>query len=180
MGFPDPGIEDVRFIDVGRRPLTILQKAYKGVMLKAGCFEAVYHSEESVRKAAEALADHDFELIVANDIDTLPVVLTHRERAEILFDAHEYAPRQFEHWFLWRFFIQEYKEHLCRTHIPQVDAMTTVGPAIADEYAHVFGVRPSVVLNAPYYHAAPACRVTVMSSAWCTMEERPRRAVWKP
>ena len=33
--------------------------------------------------------------------------------------------------------------------------MTTVGPAIADEYARVFGVRPSVVLNAPYYHAAP-------------------------
>ena len=33
--------------------------------------------------------------------------------------------------------------------------MTTVGPAIADEYARVFGVRPSVVLNAPYYNAAP-------------------------
>ena len=147
-------------------------------MLKAGCFEAVYHSEESVRKAAEALGDHDFELIVANDIDTLPVVLTHRERAKILFDAHEYAPRQFEQWFLWRFFIQKYKEHLCRTRIPQADAMTTVGPAIADEYARVFGVRPSVVLNAPYYRAAhPVCRMTVTSSAWCTMEGCPRRAV---
>ena len=76
-------------------------------MLKAGFYEAVYHSEESVRKAAEALGDHDFELIVANDIDTLPVVLTHRERAKILFDAHEYTPRQFEHWFLWRFFHTE-------------------------------------------------------------------------
>ena len=155
MGWTDPCIEGVRFVDVSRRPLTILQKAYKGVPLKAGCFETVYHSEESVRKATEALADHDFGLIVANDIDTLPVVLTHRERAKILFDAHEYAPRQFEQWFLWRFFIQKYNEHLCRTRIPQVDAMTTVGPAIADEYARVFGVRPSVILNAPYYHAAP-------------------------
>ena len=155
MGWTDPCIEGVRFVDVSRRPLTILQKAYKGVMLKAGFFESVYHSEESVRKAAEALADHDFGLIVANDIDTLPVVLTHRERAKFLFDAHEYAPREFEHWFLWRFFIQKYKEHLCRTRIPQVDAMTTVGPAIADEYARTFGERPSVVLNAPYYRAAP-------------------------
>ena len=68
MGLTDPGIEDVRFIDAGGRPLTILQKAYKGARLKAGCFEAVYHSEESVRKAAEALADHDFGLIVANDL----------------------------------------------------------------------------------------------------------------
>ena len=124
-------------------------------MLKAGCFEAVYHSEESVRKAAEALGDYDFELIVANDIDTLPVVLTHRERAKILFDAHEYAPRQFEHWFLWRFFIQKHKEHLCRTRIPQADAMITVGPEIADEYARTLGVRPSVVLNAPYYRETP-------------------------
>ena len=155
MGWTDPCIEGVRFVDVSRRPLTILQKAYKGVMLKAGCFETVYHSEESVSKAAEALADHDFGLIVANDIDTLPVALTHRERAKILFDAHEYAPREHECWFPWRFFMQKYKEHLCRTCVPQVDAMTTVGPAIADEYARTFGVRPSVVLNAPYYRAAP-------------------------
>ena len=155
MGWTDPCIEGVRFVDVSRRPLTTLQKGYKGVMLKAGCFEAVYHSEESVRKAAEALGDYDFELIVANDIDTLPVVLTHRERAKILFDAHEYAPRQFEHWFLWRFFIQKHKEHLCRTRIPQADAMITVGPEIADEYARTLGVRPSVVLNAPYYRETP-------------------------
>ena len=155
MGFTDPGIEDVRFIDVGRRPLTILQKACKSIVLKAGFFETVYRSEEAVRKAVEALANHDFGLIVANDIDTLPVVLTHRERAKILFDAHEYAPREFEHRFLWRFFMQDYREYLCRTRIPQADAMTTIGPAIADEYARVFGVRPSVVLNAPYYRAAP-------------------------
>ena len=154
MGFTDPGIEDVRFIDVGRRPPTILPTSYKSIMLKAGCFETVYRSEEAVRKAVEALVDHDFGLIVANDIDALPVVLTHREGAKILFDTHEYAPREHEHWFLWRFFMQKYKEHLCRTRIPQADAMTTVGPEIADEYARSFGARPSVVMNAPYYRAA--------------------------
>ena len=108
-----------------------------------------------MKSTAAILKGHRFELIVANDIDTLPVALACRNGAKILFDAHEYAPRQFEQWFLWRFFIQKYKEHLCRTRIPQADAMTTVGPAIADEYARVFGVRPSVVLNAPYYRAAP-------------------------
>ena len=51
--------------------------------------------------------------------------------------------------------MQKYKQHLCQTSIAQADAMTTVGPVIADEYARMFGVRPSVVLNAPYYHAAP-------------------------
>ena len=158
MGFTDPGIEDVRFIGVGRRPQTILQEAYKGIMLKAGCFETAYHSEEAVRKAADALESHDFGLIVANDIAALPVALSHRKRAKILFDAHEYAPREFEHRFLWRFFMQDYKKYLCRTRIHQVDAMTTVGPAIADEYAREFGMRPSVVLNAPYFRETPCER----------------------
>ena len=104
-------------------------------------------------KATHTLKSHDFDLIVANDIDTLPVALKNRGAARVLFDAHEYAPRQFENSFVWRFFMQKYKQHLCQTSIHQADAMTTVGPTISDEYAHVFGVRPSVVLNAPHYLA---------------------------
>ena len=98
---------------------------------------------------------HGYALIVANDIDTLPVALMYRGEAKVLYDAHEYAPRQLESWFLWRFFMQEYKTNLCRTRIPQVDAMTTVGPAIAEEFACSFGVDPAVVLNAPHYHKSP-------------------------
>ena len=155
MGLSDPGIEGVQFVDVSPRPKTMPQKALKALRLKMGRFEAAYRSEDAVRRTNNALREHDFSLIVANDIDTLPLALECRGQARVLFDAHEYAPREFEHWFLWRFFMQDYKEHLCRTRIPQVGAMTTVGPAIADEYARVFGVRPSVVLNAPYYRAAP-------------------------
>ena len=155
MGFTDPEIEGVRFVDASRRPRTMLEKMFLACQLKARHFEASYRSQQSVRKAAEVLKGHDFSLIVANDIDTLPVALEYQGSAKILFDAHEYAPREFEHWFLWRFFMQDHKEYLCRTRIPQVDAMTTVGPVIADEYAREFGVRPSVVLNAPYYRETP-------------------------
>ena len=155
FGLTDPDIEGVHFVDVNPRPKTMSQKALKAFRLKAGLYEKVYYSEDAVRRTTNALRGHDFALIVANDIDTLPLALECRGQARVLFDAHEYAPREFEHWFLWRFFMQKYKEHLCRTRIPQVDAMTTVGPAIAGEYARVFCVRPSVILNAPYYHAAP-------------------------
>ena len=148
-------MDGVAFVDVGRGQLTTLRKAQKAYRLKTRGFEAVYRSDESVRKAADALRGHDYALIVANDVDTLPVALMYRGAAKVLYDAHEYAPRQFENWFLWRFFMQAYKEYLCRTRIPQVDAMTTVGPAIAEEYARRFGVRPAVVRNAPRYHAIP-------------------------
>ena len=153
FGFTDPGIEGVQFVDASRRQLSMPRKALKAIQLKARLFGAVYDSEEAVRKTAAALENHDFDLIVANDIHTLPVALTNRRQAKILFDAHEYAPRQFESSYLWRHLFQTYQEHLCRTGIPQADAMTTVGPAIAEEYARVFGVRPAVVLSAPYYQA---------------------------
>lgn len=153
FGFTDPGIEGVHFVDASRQQLSMPQKALKTFRLKAGLFETVYGSEEAVRKTAAALEDHDFDLIVANDIHTLPVALTNRRQAKILLDAHEYAPRQFESSFVWRLLFQNYGEYLCRTRIPRVDAMTTVGPAIADAYARAFGVRPSVVLSAPYYQA---------------------------
>ena len=155
MGWTDPCMDGVRFVDVSGGPRTVRQTAQKACRLKARRFETVYRSDESVRKAATALRGHSHGLIVANDIDALPVALMYRGPARVLYDAHEYAPRQFESWFLWRFFMQAYKEYLCRIYIPQVDAMTTVGPTIAQEYAHRFDVRPAVVLNAPGYHAIP-------------------------
>lgn len=155
IGLTDPCMDGVSFVDVSRGPLTIPQKIQKAFRLKTRGFEAVYRSDESVRKAADALRRHGYGLIVANDIDTLPVALECRGKAKVLYDAHEFAPRQFESWFLWRFFIQKYKIYLCRTRIPHVDAMLTVGPALADEYTRSFGVRPAVILNAPRYHAIP-------------------------
>ena len=155
IGWGDPCIKGVRFVDVSRGVPTIPQRAKKALRLKARRFETVYWSDECVRKAAEVLRGQDFALIVANDIDTLPLALKYRGAAKVLYDAHEYAPRQFEDWFLWRFFIQAYKEYLCRTRIPQADSMTTVSPAIAEEYARRFDVRPEVVWNAPRYRAIP-------------------------
>ena len=103
FGLTDPDIEGVHFVDVNPRPKTMSQKALKAFRLKAGLYEKVYYFEDAVRRTTNALRGHDFALIVANDIDTLPLALECRGQARVLFDAHEYAPREFEHWFLWRF-----------------------------------------------------------------------------
>ena len=152
MGFSDPCIKGVNFVDLSRRVVSIPRKSLMALRLKTRRFETVYHSQESVRKAADALGDHDFDLLVANDINTLPITLAFRDHARVLFDAHEYSPKEYSDRFVWRFFVRDYIEYLCRTRIPQVDAMTTVSPTIAKEYEHEFGVRASVVLNAPRYH----------------------------
>ena len=165
MGFSDPCIDEVKFVNLG--PPTALarskvsgfgEKLVRAWLLKTRCFEAAYRLHRPVRRATEILKEHNFALIVANDLDTLPLALTHRRGAKILYDAHEYTPKQYGARFLWRVFFQEYIWYLCRTRIKQPDAMTTVGPALAEEYARELGVRPAVVLNTPPHHAIPYVR----------------------
>jgi hypothetical protein len=97
------------------------------------------------------LASQAYDLIVANEPDTWPLAFALRGNggARVLFDAHEYAPREFEEVPSWRFFYQRYRHYLCATFLPRADAVTTVCEGIAAEYERCFGVRPVVVMNAP-------------------------------
>lgn len=99
-----------------------------------------------------------WDLIVANDADTLPLAFQLAGPAtRVLFDAHEYAPREFEDRLYWRLLHQPHKTWLCREYIPRVHGFTTVCDGIADEYARVFRcARPTVILNAPPRQPAPA------------------------
>ena len=154
MGFTDPCIEGVRFIEIKPPRRSISGKVLRGYLLRTGNFESAYRLHRTVRSASKKIAGHDFALIIANDIETLPLALMHRNQAKILYDAHEYTPKQFDNRFIWRFFFKRYIEYLCRACIPQSDAMTTVGPTFAEEYAREYGVQPAVVFNAPHYHEA--------------------------
>ena len=175
MGFSDPCIDEVKFLNVGpprgmarSKVSRVGEKLLRASLLKAGCFEAAYRLYGPVRRAAKFLKDHNFALIVANDLDTLPLALTHRRGAKVLYDAHEYTPKQYGGRFLWRFFLQEYIWYLCRTRITQPDAMTTVGPALAEEYSREFGVRPGVVLNTPPHHSIPVRSTERGNSSGCS------------
>jgi len=82
----------------------------------------------------------------------LPLALAIAGDAKVIFDAHEYSPRQFEHSIVWRTFFQSYTFYLCKKYIPQVDGMMTVCQGIAERYEEDTGVRPVVITNAPFYH----------------------------
>src|SRR5690606_13976973 len=68
---------------------------------------------------------------------------------KVLFDAHEYSPRQYEDKLSFRIFHQPYRTHLCRRYIPRVGAMVTVSGGISDQYEQDSGVRPALITNAP-------------------------------
>lgn len=118
---------------------------------------ASYWAVPAVVAAQQLLAaEQPFDIVIANDIDTVGLAVSLGARLGVHADIHEYAPKQNEELFMWRLFIAPYVRWMCRTFLPRVDSMTTVGWGIAEEYKRVFGLDAGVVTNAaPYAELAP-------------------------
>ena len=151
-GFSAPLNPNVTYVALSSRRQSITHRLGSALRLLARKFDSYYWRIDSVRDALSSLASYPFDLILANDPDTWPLahVLARKTRARLLFDAHEYAPRELEDLLSWRLTKQAYRTALCRRYLPEADGMITVCNGIADEYARVFGItRPHVVMNTP-------------------------------
>ena len=118
-------------------------------------FEKAYWSRQICKDALAALnkSNEQFDLIIAHDYYTLPVVLefANKKNVKILYDAHEYAPLQYENELKFRLFMKQIVEYICKKYIPKVDSMVTVGYKIAEKYKQDTGVTSEIILNAPKY-----------------------------
>jgi len=154
-GSGDPVIDGVRYIDCGTGKKNIINKIM-GKMLSAGIlftkrYEQYYWGRENIRKGLKKLQELNADVILANDMDSLPLALKIAHGAKIILDAHEYAPKEFDDMLMWKIFMKKYKEYLCRQYIAKVDGMMTVCQGIAEEYGKQYGVYPLVITNAPDY-----------------------------
>lgn len=122
-------------------------------LLAARRFEAAYRSAPVVRAAGRLLEGRarTFDVVLADDIDTVPLALDLAPRAGLHADLHEYHPRQNEENPRWRLFVAPYYRWLVRTYGTRADSVTTVGEGIAREYRLRFGIRAGVVVNAPHF-----------------------------
>ncbi len=115
-------------------------------------FDAAYRSAPVTRAAVELLAgQRRFVVVLADDIDTLPLALDLAPTGGVHADLHEYHPRQNEESRRWRTFVAPYYRWLVRRYGPLADSVTTVGEGIAREYRLRFGLRSGVVVNAPQF-----------------------------
>jgi glycosyltransferase involved in cell wall biosynthesis len=155
-GTADPELDGVRFIGCSRARRTLLQKAVEARDLLVRRYESHYWQLPHVRELRSKLAGQRFDTVIANDLESLPLALDVAGRASVVFDAHEYAPRELEDRFLWRVFRRDYNIYLCRKYLPRASAGITVTQGIADEFERNFGIRPAVIDNAaPYHDLAP-------------------------
>lgn len=147
--FDADAMANVELVRIDQTKLTLMRKAVMSAALLLRQYNLAYrlfHSYEIDLKVR--LSGKQFDLVVANDIDTLPLAFALKGNAKVIFDAHEYAPRHFENNLTWRIFFQQFYIHLCKKLIPKTDAMFTVGQGLANEYEKNFGVKPVIITNA--------------------------------
>jgi hypothetical protein len=114
--------------------------------------------------AAKALLDDEtpFDIVLANDVDTVGLALSLEPLLGVHADIHEYAPRLNEEFVIWRLFVAPYIRWQCRQFLRRATSVSTVGQGIADEYYRVFGIEAAVVTNAAPYQAG--CTPTPVGS----------------
>ncbi len=149
-GLADPGIEGVEFIPLVKE-INRIRLLLPALKLLVHRYESWYWGQNHIQDCLKALLPVRADLLLANDTDSLPVALRLARGAKVIFDAHEYTPRQYEDVFRWRLLFQEYSTYLCKTYIPKVHAMMTVCPGIAETYEKDTGVKPLVMTGGPDY-----------------------------
>ncbi|MEB3189313.1 MAG: glycosyltransferase [Snowella sp.] len=163
-GYGSPNLDKVQYIHlfpvidkphipVFSKLLALPKKSLSAIRLLIGYFDKYYWTKPEIVYAYDQLKETNCDLIISNDIDSLPlsIRLAEHTNSQILFDAHEYAPREWEESIRFRLFFQKFKTYFCNTYIPKVDSMITVCPTIADTYQQDTGINPIVITNAPDY-----------------------------
>lgn len=101
-------------------------------------------------KVLSILRKQTFDLVLANEVETLPLVLAGKQSDKLLLDLHEYAPGHLEPGSLAFFFYSPLKEWLCIRYLPEVPVATVVNESIGNLYQQKYGLRKFfVVRNIP-------------------------------
>ncbi|MBS1517258.1 MAG: hypothetical protein JSS91_04150 [Bacteroidetes bacterium] len=101
----------------------------------------------------ERLNGEKFDIIIANEIETLPMALRIAGgNSAVILDCHEYHPLQFEHDEYWVKHSREYVYNLCAEYLNKADVVFAVSQGIADEYEKNFSVKPLILTNATEYN----------------------------
>lgn len=141
---PDDVVEHLRIPDEA-----VLGSPYRR-LLQLRLYTRAYAGLRPVRWIRENLrgSGRQWDAVLANDVESLPVALELAPAARVHADLHEYSPRMREEDLAWKKAMRPFLEWICRRHVARAASWTTVGRALATEYDRNFGIKPEVVRNA--------------------------------
>lgn len=139
--------DDIPFFKLIHNGNQIYQRAI--IMKISKDYYSFYRSYANYLELGCYLHQEKPDIIIANDIDMLPVALHNRGKSKVLFDAHEYSPLENNESFLFRMLFKPYRTWLVRKYVTMADSMMTVSDGISEKYYCETGKSPIVVTNSP-------------------------------
>ncbi|MDI2099413.1 glycosyltransferase [Ruicaihuangia caeni] len=149
---PDPDLPHIELESSPKvRGLQSVRGAYL-LMLLLRLYRLLYWTNPRNTSAFERLRGIDWDVIVAHDVQTVPLATRLAPNRGVIVDLHEYAPRQNEHSVAWRLLIGPYFRWILRKHVSHAASVTTVSQGIVEEYRREFGLETELVANATPFH----------------------------
>ncbi|SDH34499.1 Glycosyltransferase involved in cell wall bisynthesis [Arthrobacter subterraneus] len=120
---------------------------FAGALLVGRQFERFYRNEPRVRKALSLIQRGAFDVIIANDLNTVPLAALLAPTKGFHADLHEWEPRIPGSGFKWRAMGLPYAHWQLRQ-VRRAHSVTTVNEGLAESYATEYGITADVVTNA--------------------------------
>lgn len=144
-----PGIRHLRIPDSA--PATL-----NGKLITFGQRLLSYWAMPSVRWVKHHVPQGQFDVVLANDLEAVPVAITLKPLMGVHADLHEYSPGIHDDRELWMKRVYPVFDLLCKRYLTKASSFTTTSDAFADKYRSTYGVDASVVPNAaPFRDAKP-------------------------
>lgn len=122
------------------------------LQLNSWVFERIFSVIYGLDKFQHEMKAKKFDFILVEDLNLLPFAFNIKSSScQIVFDAREYFPKEFEGSFYFRHIIAPYTIHLLKQFLPQLSAFYTVSKGLSDLYYEDFGIRPEVIRSTPDY-----------------------------
>lgn len=133
-------------------------KGVGGSLLLARQFADFYKREPRVNHALASVPQDYFDVVLANDLNTVPLALMLRPKSGVHADLHEWEPRVPGRGPVWTFLNYPYIRWQLRQ-LPKVNSATTVAQGIAEAYERQYGLHCEVVTNAADFADLPVTPV---------------------
>lgn len=126
-------------------------------LLRVRLFRLAYWRQSGVRWVRKALRGSEWDAVIANDPESIPLAFALAQPTRVHVDLHEYSPRMRENLPGWSRIYRPYYEWLIRRFAARAASRTTVSRGLADEYRRVFRAEFEIVTNAaPFADLQPS------------------------
>lgn len=140
----------IPLVPIGKRRTSLAWKLLALLTLLCGLYWVHYWFQlEFPRRALRQLKASSFDLVLANDVNTLPLAFRLAAGVPVYLDAHEFSPAEFSS-LIWRLSIGRFYDWICRRWLPQVSTMSTVCSGLSELYGRTYGRNADlIVFNVP-------------------------------